>query len=266
MPSKGDMKFQEHILKLMVCSFLFLKMVFCSYPTQANELVVAISHIPPWSIIEQESFHGVNVEILNEFADRFNLTIKYVVCPWKRCLKMMESGKVDIMGTLLKRPERERYMLYIEPPYKRTSTKVFYLKEGRGHLIKEYKDLYGLTIGVFRGAKYFSAFDNDSKLIKHEVTEPLQLLRMLEKGRLDAIIADQLPMDYRLLTHKAFKGMFEKAPYVHESRGAVYMAISKNSNYAKRLPDFNKAMKQLVNNGTVEKIITNLFQRIENAN
>ena len=247
-------------LKRILWSFIVFGALLCIDTAQAEELVVALSNIPPWSIAKEGTCEGINIEILEIFSRKLGIKFRYVVCPWKRCLAMMESGEADLMGTLLKSPDREIYMHYIDPPYWEKSRKIFFLQKGKTHLLKKHADLHNLTIGVLRGAKYFAAFDNDPKIVKYEVAKPIQLLRMLEKGRIDAFIGAQLPMEYRLLNYPEFKGKFEKAIYMHETKSSVYMAISKKSPFADRMPRFNKVMKQLVMGGEVVNIIDDFFQ------
>ena len=249
----------ENALKRISWSFIVFHTLLYIDTAQADELVVALSNIPPWSITKEGSCEGINIEVLKIFSSKLGIQFKYVICPWKRCLAMMENGEADLMGTLLKSPDREIYMHYIEPPYWEKSRKVFFLQKGKTHLLKKHADLHDLTIGALRGAKYFPAFDNDPKIVKYEVAKPIQMLRMLEKGRIDAFIGAQLPMEYRLLKYPEFEGKFEKATYMHETKSSVYMAISKKSKFADRMPCFNKVMKQLVLDGEVVKIIDDLF-------
>ncbi len=226
--------------------------------SEGRNLVFASEHWPPWVIIDQKDesvvVGGIDVEILKEIAKRLNLNLKLYTCPWKRCLSWLEYGKIDVLTSVARTPAREGYMQYIDPPYLNKSIKVFYLKQGKGHLIKKYEDLHGISIGVTKGYKYFPRFNNDKRINKHSVVEIEQLLAMLEVGRFQAFIGNEIVVDY-LIRENGYSGLFEKSVYKFDAPYEVYMAISKKSVYAKEIADFNKVMKDMVESGKIEQII-----------
>jgi len=79
---------------------------------------------------------------------------------------MMERGEADLMTSLLRRPERENFIHYVQPRYLNRSEKVFYVLTGRQELIRSYDDLSNLRIGVKAGARYSPMFDTDKTLNK----------------------------------------------------------------------------------------------------
>lgn len=248
-------------LKYYICSCLFLGVLFFHGPSQGRDLIVLVEDFPPWVITKPKPIRGINIEIFKEIAHRLDFKPHYIVYPWKRCLKMMELGKGDIMASLLKRPEREAYMLYIEPPYKTRSTKVFYVSKGKKNLILKYEDLFNLNIGTTIGTKYFEPFDSDSRIIKHPVATDAQNLWKIKKHRLDALIGTGTNLDYLILS-EGFYGEFEKTVFRYDRQINVHMAISKKSQYADQLPCFNRAMQQLVTEGTIEKIVDTFFRKM----
>jgi polar amino acid transport system substrate-binding protein len=245
-------------LKKYICSFLFVGVLFFHGPSQGREIIVLVEDYPPWSIVKPKPIHGINIEIVKEISRRLDLKPRYILYPWRRCLKMMELGKGDIMTGLLKRPEREEYMLYVEPPYKTSSTKAFYVPKGQKNRILKYEDLFNLNIGTTIGSKYFEPFDSDSRIIKYPIATDLQNLLKVEKNRLDALIGTGTHIDY-LIYSEGFYGEFEKTVFRYDRQINVHMAISKKSPYADELPLFNKTMEQLVTEGTIDKIIDTFF-------
>ncbi len=77
---------------------------------------------------------------------------------------MMKDGTIDPMAGLLKRPEREEYIRFVQPPCKERSDTIFFVPKGKPSLIQTYEDLYALKIGTTLGSKYFHQFDEDKKL------------------------------------------------------------------------------------------------------
>jgi len=194
---------------------------------------------------------GAGFDIITLATKKLGWKVDYWECPWKRCLLMMESGDVDIKGNLYKTPEREVFMVYIEPPYFGERV-VFYFLKGKGVQVKEYNGLKGLTIGVEIGAKYFEPFDSDATLDKFEVPFQEQRFNMLQLGRIDTFVADEINID-ALLKDSEFKDQFEKAPY-RVNAGNDYFAISKKSPYAKDRFKFGEVLKLLIESGNIKEI------------
>ncbi|MCP3922875.1 MAG: amino acid ABC transporter substrate-binding protein [Desulfobacterales bacterium] len=240
---------------------LFVYILLCTHTLSGKELVVAFDHWPPRRIVTKTSFSGIDAEIIQNIAAHLKLEVRFVECPWARCLYMLELGQVDIISGLLKSPEREKYIHYINPPYLKKSTKVFYLPKGKGHLIKKYEDLYKLSdIGVAISTKYFPRFDADSRISKYKVANEVHLLRMLSLKRLPAIIGTERIMDYMIHT-EGFSNRFQKAPFRYDKENLVYFGISKKSFFSKQLLTFEKLIQEMIENKEIDKIVKKYTQK-----
>jgi len=49
---------------------------------------------PPFSIIENNEYKGIELDLMKIIASRMGLEIQFVECLWKRCLSKMKSGKI----------------------------------------------------------------------------------------------------------------------------------------------------------------------------
>lgn len=234
-------------------------------------MIVPMDPWPPWKFVDIETWEvertGIDVQLLEALISSYNETfgtdihIEYKGYPWKRCLEMMRQGKADLISGVLKRPEREEYMLFIEPPYKTQSSKVFYVRKGMGGLIRDYEDLRNFKIGVQAGVSYFERFDNDPGIQKEEAGDDVSNFRKLEHGRIDAVISTGTQADYLIATH-GFKGKFEKAVLKYDYSLPVYFAISKQSPYAEKASQFSVIVEKLAAQGLFEKIIKNYFEKL----
>ena len=124
----------------VACFFFIIGMFLNSNMVEAATIKVAVEHFPPWSFTKP-TVGGINIEIINKLCKKLNLKIEYIKCPWNRCLHLMENGEADMLSGVLKRPEREKYLHFITPPYKTKSTKAFYLKKKGGVILKKFEDL-----------------------------------------------------------------------------------------------------------------------------
>ncbi len=240
-------------------TLLIIGVILNSQTSWSKDLVVAAFSMPPFYMlndpsVEQLNVKGIHVEIIKEIATRLKVNVKYEECPWARCLDWMEHGKLDLMPYLLKKPDREKYMLYIDPPYLPKTYNTFYLSKGKGHLVRRYEDLYQFEeIAVVIKAKYFPRFDNDSKIEKYTLPNTIHQLRMLKKRNIAIIIGQEIAYDYLILT-KGFENYMEKAKYKYGHSKPAFFAISKKSLFAKQIHQFNQIMKELVEKGTIEDI------------
>jgi polar amino acid transport system substrate-binding protein len=137
---------------------------------------------------EQATPTGIDVEIVQAMARSMNLEVEYIRCPWVRCLELMETGKADILSSVYKKPERTRFMAYLDTPYLTELPIAFYYLKGPGYTVNRYEDIYQFnSIGVLRGASYFERFDQDPLAQKYNADTQDQLFPMLLKGRIEAM-------------------------------------------------------------------------------
>jgi polar amino acid transport system substrate-binding protein len=234
-------------------------------------LIVPVDPWPPWKFVNTETWQvekdGVDVQFITTLISTYNksfgenITIDYRGYPWKRCLEMMRSGKADLISGVFKRPEREAYMVFIEPPYKTQSVKAFYIRKDDKISIRKYEDLYQLKIGAQAGVKYFERFDDDPNIQKQEAGNDLSNFRKLELGRIDAVISTETQADY-LIASQGFKDKFKKATYKYTANLPVYFAISKKSAYAKKAAQFSEIVQQLVDAKAFDTIVENYFNAL----
>jgi polar amino acid transport system substrate-binding protein len=191
----------------------------------SEKLRVAMVHWPPAKIVENGRFGGTDVLMLEELAKPIGVVLEYVECPWRRCLVMLEAGDVDLISSVARSPERERYLRFIEPPYRSGYDIHFYT---RGTDLRRYEDLQGLTIGLIRGGAYFDRFDQDHALTKFAVTREDQLLEMLSRGRLDVVVGIGRNLDY-LIQRRDPQAVIRRTSLVVPTVAPTYIALSRKS-------------------------------------
>lgn len=254
-------------LQLLFAALLILTLLLPT-PVRAQHdvLNVAFSEHPPWKVLDKDGIPGgIDIAFLRMLADRLDLDLQFHHVPFKRGLAMLQSGELDIMTGVLKRPVRELYLHFIEPAYKNSSNKAFYVRKGQESLITRHEDLSGLDIGTGLGAKYYPRFDTDKSFIRHPVSDADLSIKMLLVGRVDAFIMTESAGDYRL----ALQGLSRKvgkAGYIYREKQGVYMVLSKNSIHTERLADFNRVMAEMVNEGVMNQIKADFYKATETRN
>jgi polar amino acid transport system substrate-binding protein len=218
------------------------------------EVRVAIDNWPPWKIVHDQQFSGIDLAILHEVATRTNFQFTPVHCPWKRCIDMLKTGTVDMITSFTRTQEREAFAVFIEPPYF-TDNVVFFVKRHSDLLVNSYEDLYGKRIGVVKGAAYFARFDADMKIDKTAVVNDQQLFKMLDSNRIDLLAAHEIPGKYMAKKY-GFQEKIQPVTYKRRGVGLNYFAFSKKSQLLEKIPLFKASLESLEAEGTVERIIT----------
>lgn len=228
----------------------------------AQEVIVPVNHYPPWRIVKENSqISGINIELMNALLQQTGLKAKYALRPWKRAQWMMKKGSADIMNGLLKYHDREKHMIFLEPPYKTESSKAFYVLKKKKTQIESYDDLYKYRIGVTLGTKFFPKFDHDLRLKKDMAKDASNNFKKLEAGRIDTFILTETVGDY--LIHKlGYQDKVEKTQYIYREPLSVYFAVSKRSPLAQRIPELEAALHKMVNTGMVQTIINRYTEDI----
>src|SRR5690554_1653096 len=103
---------------------------------------------------------------------------------------MLKQGEIDIMLGLVRTKERDKSMEFVAPAFPPERRLFFYLDDH--NRIERYADLYEKTVGVLEGASYFSRFDQDDELAKASAAHYENLMLMMQKGRVDVVIAPEL--------------------------------------------------------------------------
>jgi len=222
-----------------------------------------VSHnaLPPWKTVDKNGTPGgIDVELLKLLADRMSLSAELTNLPFKRGLKMLETGDIDLMTGILRRPEREDYVFFISPPYKTSTNKAFFVLKGNETLITKHEDLYNLRIGTKLGSQYYPQFDNDRAIPKNPVSNDQLSIKMLMAGRIDTFVMTESTGDY-YIAQSGLSDTITKAEFAHRKEQNVYMVLSKESKHAHRLDEFNKVMAELIAEGAFETIRAQFFNQ-----
>ena len=157
---------------------------------------VAFDVFAPWRMDDNGNASGIDKEILDALAKKLNMNIHYNIVPVSRAVEGMKDGTYDLLAGKLRNPDRETFMNFIEPPYMAKSSKVFYVLKGNKDKIKKFEDLYNLKVGVINGSKYFTQFDEDTKVVKEPGDTNKINFDKLIAGRVDAVVITDSEGDY----------------------------------------------------------------------
>ena len=237
----------------LLCSMMLSFFVIFPNSAKSENLEVRITADtwPPFRMIKDNKYVGIDYDILNEVAKRMNLQLTIKQQPWSRGLASMQLGQVDIMSGLAKTEKRALFLNYTSPSYFKCST-VFYVKKGDAKLIQNYEDLQQYNIGYVSNSAYFKKFDTDKNLKKYPVTNEEQLIKMLIFNRFKVIIGTDCQADYDI-SRLGFNEQIEKAIFKPNNSVHLYIGISKKSKLINKQDQINKVIKDIIEEGLVQE-------------
>ncbi len=240
---------------------LLMVLVFHAWAQQGTETVepltitVGANHAPPYRILEGGERTGLYVEIFEEIAERLGWEVHYREAPFRRVLRMVQQGEVDVMLGPLETEERAELIEFVAPAFPPERRLFFYLN--KEHRIERYADLYGRAIGVLEGASYFPRFDDDEDLLKEPAPRYENLMLMLQKGRVDVVIAPELVGLYAV---EKLGLDIEVSPFFVPGERS-YIAVAKNSPVIQYADDIRAALKLIEMEGIHEDLVLKYLDR-----
>lgn len=216
----------------------------------ADTLKADFRHRPPEMIINSDGqFSGPLKDIIEVAAQQLGHTIEWRNVPFPRSLVELQSGSVDIVPRAIRTTEREAFIRFVGPISEQTKNIIFVTKKN-GPAINSYDELKNINIGVKRDTVYFDKFDHDQSLKKTIVNDDFNLARMLDGGRIDAIVVLDLPA-----LEAEFKSIkfsdYNQAAFSYPNKIGNYYGMPKTHPQADAL---EKVLLEMVKNGKVAEI------------
>jgi polar amino acid transport system substrate-binding protein len=216
--------------------------------------VVVYTDWKPYGYMEDGLAKGFEIDVFREVAERMGTTVEFQNCPWKRCLKMVEKGKADVLVSALRTPERETFLHFPIESISVSETALFTKKDAP--LIgfnggAEY--LKGLKVGVTSGFSYGDSFDKDEGIIKLEARSTEQVVKMFMVGRSDLIIGNIAVINSitkELEDAPALQPLF---PLVHSNE--LYAAFSKKVVDSSLVSRFSKVLAEFKQTEEFQRIL-----------
>ncbi|MBK6637506.1 MAG: transporter substrate-binding domain-containing protein [Rhodocyclaceae bacterium] len=152
---------------------------------------------PPFDFAVDGKAQGYSIDLLNLLAERLGMKVEYATGPtWEQLQQMFKEGKLDLLQSVLRTPEREKTMFFSEP-YFRTK-QVFVSRKGDPD-ITDIAQLRGKTVAVGKNwaqETFLKQGYPDIKLLPVDNLE--QLLDAVSGGRADATFETDAGVSYWL--------------------------------------------------------------------
>jgi polar amino acid transport system substrate-binding protein len=217
----------------------FLQMVNTVYPPFVN---------PP----NDPSGEGLDVDIARLALDRagFDMRIEYL--PWKRALLKLEEGSADLISTISRREDRNRFLDWSLPYRMGAEYKFFGLRDSRITLV-QLADLKDKNIGLVAGFHYPGSI-LDSGATFFYARDVNMLVKMLHAKRIEMFVATGIAGEWGI-NSLGLGSYIVALPYVYTSTSPNYLAFSRKSELAmKALPNVKVTLRRMLEQGEIQKL------------
>lgn len=160
---------------------------------ETGKLSVALSGVfPPFSFVDESNkVVGFDVDIGAELARRLNVEPEIVTTAWDGIIAGLVTGRYDtIVGSMGITEERQKAVTFVGPYYR--SGLALFVRQGG--TTKTLDELTGKSIGVTLGETSEQWVREQNKFDVRTYKGLPEMLLDLNAGRVDAIVADDVPV------------------------------------------------------------------------
>jgi polar amino acid transport system substrate-binding protein len=227
-------------------------------PEQAQTLRLGVNNWLFWRAHNNGTFSGPDVDIWREIARRNNLKIEYTFTPnLEDATERLQHDSIDAFVSLLKNPEREQYLYFIEPPIRTKLQYLTYVRADSNVSIERLEDMRSRTVAV-PGPSGYTRFDNDPD-IKKEFTPSWDVQVAADKlldGRVEVLHMSDWQAMRLFKDHPQYRDKLKRTAYVHREYHPNFMVMSKRSPLAARVKDqIGRTIQGLLDDGTMKSIV-----------
>ena len=215
----------------------------------------------PFYQYHDSRLEGIAVDLARELFPRLGLTPEVDLFPLKRALDMLREGLADGTMILIRTPERENFLHFTEPVMTVRGL-IWSLADGNRGAVRfdTLEDLKPYRIGVTRGYSYGPEFDALLQTMEVDTANSdYSNYQKLLQGRIDIFPGNEI----------VAQGLFKRHPELrnrltHSDKAFMEwdlcIAISRLSPHAARLPEIEAALKDLKDQGVVDRIVRKYTQ------
>ncbi len=153
-------------------------------------------HWPPYSFKNKSGqYEGLAVDYVRLLADRLGVVLElYPDGQWDNLFEAAKQRKVDVVATMVKRPEREQWFIFSEPYITLSNMIISKEKDNR---INSRSDIAGHRVALVKGYFYINQIIKEfPSVIPHYVDNVHDALMAVSTGAADVAIASPGIADY----------------------------------------------------------------------
>lgn len=195
---------------------------------------------------------GTDIERIKRIFEHTNIRLEFYEFPWKRILKLVETGQLDIAMAAANIPQRKRFAFFSDEAFKYGASQLFIKNDLKEQYPKfnSLSDLIStdLVIAIRQGASYSDEYDllNENQDFKNRllpIRTIAQAIRLAQKGRIDGMITNHEMLDWEFFT--TCKDNIFYAAYDLSAAESLssFLMFSKQTVTKEQVESVNQAMK-----------------------
>ncbi len=231
----------------------------------AELLVIATGEYAPWTTSTGKHFGLIN-RIIAEAFKRRQYEVEFQFLPWARARRATDAGHFDASSYWFRNAEYEQQYLLSDTIFVNREV-LFHLKRTPLPDWEKLEDLSGFRFGATLGYSYtdeFWALGKSRKIHIEETASDLVNFRKLLKGRIEIFPCEEVT-GWKILNHEFQSGIADLVT-THER---IFRSTEGTLLFSRRVPksqrllaDFNAALAELREDGTIEKFYDEMLAGI----
>lgn len=241
---------------------LWITLILTTVNTYANECELSVrvnEYKPLYYQTSEGNWKGILVELTDVLMEQAGCIPVYEKYPWKRALRQIEKGHLDILMNLSFNEQRSKFIHYIGPML--DETVVLVVPKESSYLIKSLEDLkkikgnIGILDGQFYGNSFHKKYRSDKEFARNfdTLSNATQYIEMYNKKRINAFFADLDFFNLKLKQDKSYRS-FVINPFIIY-RNWVYFGFSKKAVDIKTLVRMQEAYVRAKEKGLFKEVI-----------
>ena len=207
---------------------------------------------------ENGEITGFDVELAKAICEKLNKKVVFQPIDWTMKETELKSGNIDLIWNGYTINEERKKKVDFSVPYLKNKQVIVTLSNSD---IKVKKDLEGKKVGAQNESSAISAMEKEEDLYNSfnggsaiTFEDNNQALMDLEAGRIDAVVADEILVRYYI----RLKGE-DKFNILDDNFGEEEYGVGIRKGDTEMVDAFNKAYKELQDDGTLAQISTKWF-------
>ena len=238
--------------KLVLLFMTFLSLV--SFGKVEKLYVGTNAEFYPFEYLEDGKIVGFDAELIEAIGKKLNKEIVWKNIAFDGLLPALQSKKIDvIIAGMTATPERKKFVNFSDPYFVSSQMIIVNTNDEKSKDITSYESLPNHSVGVVLGYTGDVAVSKLENIDVQRFNGASEAIMSLKAKKVQAVVIDSEPAKNYVKNNKGLKLISTDI-----AKEEYSIAVSKENK--KLAEDINSAYKELVNDGTFEKLITKYFK------
>lgn len=238
--------------KLVLLFMTFLSLI--SFGKVEKLYVGTNAEFYPFEYLEDGKIVGFDAELIEAIGKKLNKEIVWKNMAFDGLLPALQSKKIDvIIAGMTATPERKKFVNFSDPYFVSNQMIIVNTDDKKSKDITSYETLPNHSVGVVLGYTGDVAVSKLENIDVQRFNGASEAIMSLKAKKVQAVVIDSEPAKNYVKNNKGLKLISTDI-----AKEEYSIAVSKENK--KLAEDINSAYKELVNDGTFEKLITKYFK------